>query len=281
MMDQPVPEVVQPDQDLTLLIDADFLPYQAGFQITHKTRQQDTTRVETPKGDIVYVEDVEKGEALIWTAIFNLKQRFRTDKAKLFVTGTGNFRHEIAVTRPYKENRNEGKRPTHHAALEDYMIRELGAEVIDGHEADDEVCIQQYACMQEGKRSIICGPDKDLRNMFGHYYTADHREILLDSTPFESALHFYKQLVCGDSTDCIDGIKGQGPAAWKKVLEQYAALNDIEAKIRQMYHKKHGDNGDKVMLEMGRLLHMKRTPTDEWHFDYNWEEGYVKLPLLV
>ena len=59
---------------------------------------------------------------------------------KVYLTGTGNFREQIAVTQPYKGNRTAPK-PLYLPDVRQYLIDMWGAVVIDGKEADDAACL--------------------------------------------------------------------------------------------------------------------------------------------
>jgi hypothetical protein len=254
MLYNPLPQRPDRDSSTRILLDGDYLPYQAG--------------------NIVKGGSLDHAKNLIWRQVDGICNLFNTEHIEIYLTGPGNFREEIAVTRPYKGNRDDSKRPYHYAALREYMLDDLSAVLISGHEADDEVCIRQRDCHIDGIPSVICSPDKDLKNMYGWNYSP-LTEVTQWITAYDAARHFYYQSIVGDLTvDNIEGILGSGDAVARKVFDEYTKLDDIEAKIRQLYHQKHGDAGDTVMLEMGRLLHMKRTPTDLWGFDYDWHDGY-------
>ena len=264
------------DADLTALIDADFLAYQCGFCVQHKTDGQGYIEVD----ENLYVEPPENAVSLLRNQLNNLKDLFRTDDLQLFLTGTGNFREEIATVKPYKGNRKSAK-PYHYAILRAAMESEHGATVIHGHEADDEVCIQQQIAMLDGRSSVIIGPDKDLQNMFGWLYNPQ-KKVLKHITPYDAARHFYYQLMIGDTVDNIQGLPPYkcGPKKAEAIMVEHSRLVDLEAHIRHLYTK-HYEQGDATMMEMGRLLHMKRSHTDEWRFDYDWEANYLPQQEVI
>ena len=63
---------------------------------------------------------------------------------EIYLTGKGNYRIDYGCdTYPYKGNRKQDK-PEHYPELKAYMIDTLGAEVVDGEEADDKLGYMAY-----------------------------------------------------------------------------------------------------------------------------------------
>ena len=48
---------------------------------------------------------------------------------RVYLTGKGNFRNDIAVTAPYKGNRKDKEKPAHLQAIREYLIEEWNAVV--------------------------------------------------------------------------------------------------------------------------------------------------------
>ena len=59
---------------------------------------------------------------------------------KLYLTGGGNFRFDIATVKPYKGNRKQEK-PFYLPSVRKYLETKWGAVVVEGMEADDALCI--------------------------------------------------------------------------------------------------------------------------------------------
>jgi hypothetical protein len=83
----------------------------------------------------------------------------------LYLTGEGNFREKIAVTKPYKGNR-KGEKPYHFDNITTYMVGNYDTVIVEGMEADDAMSIRQT---REGD-TVICTRDKDLRMVPGWHY---------------------------------------------------------------------------------------------------------------
>jgi len=137
---------------------------------------------------------------------------------RMFLTGTNNFRMDIATLRGYKANRKNSVRPYWYNEIREYLVSRWGAVIVDGMEADDAVSIIQ-AQAKEGA-TIICTIDKDLENCPGHFYNYAKKEARF-ITYEEARLNFYRQIITGDSTDNIPGCYNVGKARAKELLPEY------------------------------------------------------------
>ena len=68
---------------------------------------------------------------------------------RIFLSGKTNFRDEVAVTKPYKGNRDDMHKPLHYQEIRDYLVNVWQAEVVEGMEADDSLSIEQYKDLYE------------------------------------------------------------------------------------------------------------------------------------
>lgn len=153
------------------------------------------------------------------------------DEYYMYLTGKGNFREQIAKTKPYKESRKKNRKPEHLPAAKQYLIDRWGARVVEGQEADDAMGIAQSTLDTD---TIICSIDKDLLMIPGKHYIWPHKgkeAVYHTVKPREGLLRFYIQAVSGDSTDDIQGIPGLGPskaAALFKDISELSKLSDKE-----------------------------------------------------
>ena len=217
----------------------------------------------------------------------------------LYLTGDTNFRDTIAVTKPYKGNRDNVEKPYHTKNIIAYLKNQYDTVVVEGMEADDQMCIdqeerEQQACYLEAhpevcygeipERTIICTRDKDLRMMPGWHYgweCGKQREFGPQHVTPEGELHlddkgklkgtgmsfFYSQLITGDSTDNIPGLPRCGDkAAWTTLGG--LPTNQMFSAVCELYQKK-GKDPD-YLLEQGRLLWMVRE-LDEHGDPVMWE----------
>lgn len=187
----------------------------------------------------------------------------------LFLTGENNFRFDIATVKPYK-NRDKDKRPFHYENIRAYMEGVYGARVVDGMEADDAICMEQNARMDE---TIICTRDKDLRIQMGWHYgwesgkqaeffpqwvdemgtlsLNEKKKIVGTGKKF-----FYSQLLTGDVVDNIPGLPRCGPVKAFNTLDGLDTEEQLYNAVYTLYKEKYGDMCDSMLLEQGRLLWM-------------------------
>ena len=107
------------------------------------------------------------------------KELFQAENVSLFLTGEGNYRDDIAVTKPYKGTRKQEK-PVHYQAIKDHLIKKHGAVVVEGAEADDELSMAMW---KDPNDTVAISIDKDAKNTPGWLYNPNKDE-LLNVTPF-------------------------------------------------------------------------------------------------
>lgn len=275
---------------LELLIDADSAIYKAGC--ANETRSYLIHEVEL--GSIVK-EFKYKKEAVEWVekeskkggsyditphkvagplshALANVKLVMKNTTAlqhtdrQVFISGKGNFRYDIYPA--YKGQRDSFSKPIQEEEIREYLIKYWGAQTVDEEEADDRVSYLQ--CLSEYKSTCIVSIDKDLLNTPGYNFNYDKQELRWISRE-EADLNFARQLLTGDSTDNIPGLKRYGPARALKILPEWsdAMLEDVAEEYRKMYE------GDwlEVMNMNGILLWMRREPNQMWTYgDWRWDD---------
>lgn len=238
------------------LVDADMLVYEAAFC------------AEDRESGIVFSFDY--CESLIERRLFEIKEATGVETLRLFLTGDGNFREEVATVVPYKGNRHQEK-PWHYKNVRVYL-ESLGAEVIHGMEADDAMAMAQT------EETVICTRDKDLRQVPGWHYgwelgkqpefplqwVDEIGEIELVDKGKSKELKgtglkfFYSQILIGDTVDNIPGLPRCGPVAAFKLLGNTTTEGEMFSLVREAYRKKYGDEADERLLEQGQLLWMCR-----------------------
>ncbi len=96
-----------------------------------------------------------------------------------YLTGSDNFRKEIAVTAPYKGNRTQDK-PKHYDLIREYLEKAWGCEIVQGQEADDAIGIRAYE-FEDIEDYVIMSIDKDLDMLRGwHYNFIKDKKYLVD-----------------------------------------------------------------------------------------------------
>lgn len=196
------------------------------------------------------------------------------DSCTLYLTDGGNFRNDIAITKPYKGNRKKDK-PYHFANLTAYMNNQYETVSVDGLEADDLMALEQLK--HEGLQdTVICTRDKDLRMVPGYHYgweCGNQRELFKHFVTYDGKLwlekgkikgngmaFFYAQCLIGDGVDNIPGCPGIGDKKAWSILEDLEP-HEMEAAVLQTYIDKGYD--ETLLLEQGRLLWMTRELTEE------------------
>jgi len=217
------------------LVDADILVYRFGF---------------ASEGD-----PAEFALARLSEFLDNLYIELSVDEVWGYLTGTNNFRHEIAVTAPYKGNRVMEK-PYHFQLLREYMERAWGFEVIDGMEADDAIGIEAYR--NEPEETIIVSIDKDLNMIRGNHFNfvKDEKYYVTDE---EAIRNFYLQILTGDKVDNIIGLQGIGPVKSKKLLKDCNTELEMYEAVLKAY-----DGDEARVLENARLLWILREEKQVW-----------------
>lgn len=193
----------------------------------------------------------------------------------IYLTGSNNFRKEVATIQEYKGNRKDTPKPTHYQAIRDYLIDVHKAELIEDMEADDALAIAAHASTAD--TYVIATIDKDLDMVEGWHYNW-RRDELYEVGKEEGMRNFYKQLLTGDSSDNIPGLfKLTGKKALKKIKDPIEVMDeeiDMWNHVYSVYTDAYNSNGmlcdlaDEVvrdwLREIGQLLWMKTTPEDTW-----------------
>lgn len=183
---------------------------------------------------------------------------------QFYLTGENNFRFNVYPE--YKANRNNVPKPRHLAALREYLITKYGAIVSEGCEADDLMGIAQTH--QTGAEpTIIVSLDKDMLQVPGWHYSwrieggpADKRWVkeakLQEITPLQGYRNFYMQMLTGDSTDNIKGVRGVGKMKALAILREEMNEQEMFDAVRDAYSL------DEEMLMNGDCLWIMRNENE-------------------
>ena len=173
----------------TLLVDADILLWRVGA--TTNDVSEDIAKVRMNS----YIDEI-------------FHNSFCSDYRMFLTDSKGNFR--VKIYPEYKANRVQ-ERPKHYNALRDYLINFERAEIALGQEADDLLGIEQTS------NTIIASIDKDLDMIPGKHYNFV-KDLHYEVSNAEGKHKFWCQMLTGDNTDNIPGIRGIGPAKAKRIL---------------------------------------------------------------
>lgn len=272
---------------MQVLFDGDVVVYRAGFaaekmhyyvqdkygethDFTQKREAMSFIERNTDLGPVLVgservVEPVEH-------AIYNAKSIITSslealgaseDDLVVVLSGPTNFRNGVATTKPYKGNRDPTHRPVHGPDILEYLRKRFHVVVSEDEEADDVLGYTQYATWETDPfGSVICSIDKDLDMIPGlHYNFRDEKSYVV--MPEDADWYFWKQMLTGDTVDNIPGVPGVGPKTAQHVLAGVPPSKCFE-KVRTLYVQGYGEQADDRLLEMGRLLWIRRHPNEWW-----------------
>ena len=162
-----------------------------------------------------------------------LSNRFKDVEMQIFLSGSTNFRDQVATIKIYKGNRDPLHKPHWYNEIKQYLKDVWDAEELDDIEADD-ILADLQSNESAIKETCIVSTDKDLDQISGWHY--NWVKDLLYEVSEEQAIHSkYVQILTGDSTDNIEGIPGVGPISAEKCLEWCETVDDYEEAAREQY----------------------------------------------
>lgn len=132
-----------------------------------------------------------------------------------------NFRNTIAVTSPYKGNR--GEKPEWYIlwakVIEDRLIEEWSfvRGPLDMETDDIVVSLHQVLANVPFCTPILCGNDKDALQSSGHHYNIS-KNVGMCLNNLEAKYNLFYQVLMGDKTDNIAGLKGCGKVGAANIL---------------------------------------------------------------
>lgn len=207
-------------------------------------------------------EDRKTGEL---SPLFVLKSRIDTQieeilevvgslDYQLYLTGGRNYRLDIYPE--YKSSRSE--KPQYYQAARDHMVARWGAIVTDGIEADDAMAIEGST---DYDNVCIASIDKDMLQVpCWHYNFVKGNKFKQDE--FGAIYSFYAQLLTGDSTDDIPGLKGIGPKKAEKLLAECSTEEELRAAVVSAYEA--AEESNENLIRNGKLLYLLRHIDDEY-----------------
>lgn len=218
------------------LIDADSLIYQIAFTQPNNYK----AKVEFDKA----IEDIIR----------------KTDCASsiVYIKGEGNFRAEYPS---YKANRVDTLDPNVKERVADIYehAKEYCVESDKG-EADDYVTFTALQAAYDDIPYIIAHIDKDLDCIPGWHYNFRKGKSYFIS--YEDAYRFQiKQLLQGDSTDNIKGIKGIGPITAERIVED-VELGNLWDVLVHNWESKMGRDWQELFVTCANLIYLRESYDD-------------------
>lgn len=221
-----------------LLIDGDILRYRCGFAMD----KIDAKQSELPEFIDVTIESI--------------RQVAPGGSFEVWLSGKENFREIIATARPYKWNRKDTPKPKYHREIAKYLVDKYGAQYSRGCEADDEIGILLSA---NPKGRVCVSNDKDMRQISGwHFDPIKGRAYWISRKSADFAL--YRQVLEGDPTDGVEGIRGIGPQKSKEILQGARTSKELCQRAWDAYRLA-GLSRD-YFIEQARLVYILRRYDD-------------------
>ncbi len=180
---------------------------------------------------------------------------------KVALKGVGNFRYDIAED--YKGQRKvkeqeEDPNPElteRRKELNEYAYS-LGHFASDNCEADDVVSIWAQEALDAKEHFVIAHIDKDIDMVEGWHYNFT-KETLYYICKDQGYYKMCIQMLTGDSTDNIQGLKGIGPKKAEKLLAD-VRQPDMLAKVREAWQEHHPEDWHDRLEVCWNLLYMRR-----------------------
>lgn len=262
---------------MELILDLDSLLYKAAFSCEKRIRH--VTKGREAIANFQYAKDLkaflatrEDADDLVvkeqhWAdseesalklsdiLLRQIKDAVPHDEFIMFVGGNNNFRFDIFPE--YKANRAKAAKPVHLAAITNH-VKALGAITPEGYEADDAVTIRAWGHIRENTEFVVAAIDKDLNQIPGWRFNYGTFDKPYEITPYEADLSFYSQLLTGDTSDNIPGIKGVGPVGAAKLLAECDDEREMYTVCKETW------DDEEAMTISAKLLYMLRSDDDEW-----------------
>lgn len=183
-------------------------------------------------------------------------EELEADSAVGFLTGSGNYRNDIAKTLPYKGQRT-GVKPKFYSLIREYLSTAWGFETVNGIEADDAVATYATEC---DSPFFIAAVDKDFKQLGGmwHYNWVKKQQEYV--TPWQGVYNLYTQVLVGDTIDNIQGVKGIGAKKCAKLFDDCETETDLFNACVKAF-----DGSEDRVVENLQLLYLQRYRGDIWH----------------
>ena len=222
-----------------VLVDGDIVAYRAAFSTQDMLPQDAENKTDE-------LMDYILGETLMF---------YDSEDYRVFLTGSGNFRYDIAKSFPYKGNRSGVEKPIHLYVTRERLVSKWGAIVSEGEEADDLIAI---AATEYGPDTIVASVDKDMLQIPCKHFNFT-TGVWTTVTEFEGLRSFYKQILTGDRADNIVGLYRVGPVKAEKMLQDCDTEDDLWDAVLKAY-----DGDLERVVENARLLWLRREEGQIW-----------------
>jgi hypothetical protein len=159
------------------------------------------------------------------------------------------YRHYLY---PFYKVKRTSNKPLFFNDMKQYIIDKYGFKTYKLLEADDAVIIakRHYASLKY--KVIICSPDKDLKQEEGYFYNySDSKSEVFYNSQLDATHSLYTQLLKGDSTDNIPGLKGCGNTAADSNVNVLTNVENLIVAYISGFEYKSSDDKTKTVKGLG------------------------------
>lgn len=205
--------------------------------------------------------DLSEVTSVLDQTLYKIVERFNIPYTLVISSTEKTFRHDIAVTAPYKGTRKSEK-PEYYNEVRQYLVERWDAVVAPtGIEADD------YIGIHSNRKSIIASIDKDLLMLpVAFYYHIPVKGDWTLKKVKRNMYYFWWQMLVGDTADNIIGLKGIGEKKATALLKG-VKLKDMKSVVMKAYEAEFGERAQARFHENGQLLWILRHPKKSY-LDY-------------
>jgi len=267
------------------LIDGDVLVYHSAFAmqknlyhfegVTYPSYEDFKTylkSIDMKPADVEYEKELSLLDEWLFPKVANnifdmVMEMANPDNSKIVLSGEGNYRQ--ALFPEYKANRKDAAKPVYYDLALKYWTERAWA-VTTGIEADDLLGIETIRLKAEGQEPIICSIDKDLNGVPG-LHVDWNKSIKYKVSPHQAEVFFLRQLLTGDATDNIKGIKGFGPVKAARFIPLETDIEPAYDAIYSSYLAAYNEDALPKLNLAGQLLHIQRRHGQLWSWDKHKE----------
>jgi 5'-3' exonuclease len=199
------------------------------------------------------------GRKAIDKSIESIIEFTEAESATIFMKGENNFRYDADPN--YKGHRKDTIAPEIKERIEKlYAYMADFCVVSDDGEADDYCAILAHEAEQQGMTYIVSHIDKDLNCIPGWHHNFRTNEIYYVK-PEEGYAFLMQQLISGDGTDGIKGIKGLGPVKAGKIVNAVPVYRMWDEVINT-WTKQGGDNWKNEFVKCANCIYLRTSGND-------------------
>ena len=192
-------------------------------------------------------EDLDEAIDNFWSkykdVVYNMEVRYGS--VKMINVGFCRHNYRATIFDTYKANRKDSIKPEFLAPLIEYVKDNLDVVTRSFVETDDIVA---KLMLQYGKdKAVIISIDKDYMQFEGTIYNYRKREFIKVSEE-EAYFNFWSQMIIGDSSDNVKGVKGLGKSWCEKNLQGLSEYGMIRV-VFKAFAKKYKAKGREAFIK--------------------------------